>query len=121
MAAVFANLPGFGAARGFEALTGLHLPIALLLAVGIAHAGGRWGEVGGRMDFIRFLGELFIQYVLIALGGGVLCAFMALTFSPDFSRLRNFLSEKNPPALPRPVGASRAGRLCREPAPMDRG
>jgi hypothetical protein len=32
------------------------------------------------MDFIRFSGELFIYYVLIALGGGVLCAFMALTF-----------------------------------------
>lgn len=80
VAAVFANLPAFGAARDFEQLTALHLPIALLLAVGIAYAGGRWGEVGGRMDFIRFTGELFIYYVLIALGGGVLCAFMALTF-----------------------------------------
>jgi hypothetical protein len=48
--------------------------------VGIAYAGGRWREVSGRMDFIRFSGELFIYYVLIALGGGVLCAFMALTF-----------------------------------------
>jgi hypothetical protein len=58
----------------------LHLPIALWLAVGIAYAGGRWGEVGGRMDFIRFSGELFIYYVLIALGGGVLSGFMALIF-----------------------------------------
>ena len=80
VAAIFANLPGFGRAREFEPLTALHLPIALWLAVGIAYAGGRWGEVGGRMDFIRFSGELFIYYVLIALGGGVLCAFMALTF-----------------------------------------
>jgi hypothetical protein len=32
------------------------------------------------MDFIRFSGELFIYYVLIALGGGVLTAFMAMTF-----------------------------------------
>jgi len=48
--------------------------------VGIAYAGGRWSQVSGRMDFIRFSGELFIYYVLIALGGGVLCAFMALTF-----------------------------------------
>lgn len=79
-AVVFANLPAFGSARGFEPLTALHLPIALWLGVGIAHAGGRWSQVSGRMDFIRFSGELFIYFVLIALGGGVLCAFMALTF-----------------------------------------
>ncbi len=79
-AGVFANLSGFGRARDFEQLTALHLPIALWLAVGIAYAGGRWSQVSGRMDFIRFSGELFIYYVLIALGGGVLCAFMGLTF-----------------------------------------
>ena len=32
------------------------------------------------MDFIRFSGELFIYYVLIALGGGVLTAFMLMIF-----------------------------------------
>ena len=32
------------------------------------------------MDFIRFSGELFIYYVLIALGGGVLTAFMVMIF-----------------------------------------
>ena len=80
-AVVFANLPAFGSARGFEPLTALHLPIALWLGVGIAYAGGRWNQVSGRMDFIRFSGELFIYFVLIALGGGVLCAFMALTFT----------------------------------------
>ncbi len=79
-AAVFANLPWFWGSAEFAALTALHLPIALLLGVGVAYAGGRWSEVSGRMDFIRFSGELFIYYVLIALGGGVLCAFMALTF-----------------------------------------
>jgi hypothetical protein len=80
LAAVFANLPAFGRARGFEVLTTLHVPIVLLLAVGVAYAGGRWSQLSGRMDFIRFSGELFIYYVLIALGGGVLTAFMALTF-----------------------------------------
>src|SRR5512146_2235284 len=63
-----------------ETLTALHLPIALWLAVGIAYAGGRWSQVAGRMDFIRFSGELFIYYVLIALGGIVLTAFMAMLF-----------------------------------------
>jgi hypothetical protein len=33
------------------------------------------------MDFVRFSGELFIYYVLIALGGGVLCAFTMLLFN----------------------------------------
>ena len=32
------------------------------------------------MDFIRFFGELFIYYVLIALGGGVLVGFMLVIF-----------------------------------------
>jgi hypothetical protein len=32
------------------------------------------------MDFIRFSGELFIYYVLIALGGGVFMGFMAMLF-----------------------------------------
>ena len=50
----------------------LHLPITLWLAVGVAYVGGRWRGSEKRMDFIRFTGELFIYYVLIALGGGVL-------------------------------------------------
>ena len=61
-------------------LTALHLPIALWLVVGIAYAGGRWSQVEGRMDFVRFSGELFIYYVLIALGGGVLTAFTVVMF-----------------------------------------
>ncbi|HEX5387104.1 MAG TPA: hypothetical protein VFW66_10415, partial [Gemmatimonadales bacterium] len=54
--------------------------IALWLIVGIAYAGGRWSRVEGRMDFIRFSGELFIYYVLIALGGGVFTGFIGLLF-----------------------------------------
>ena len=79
-AAAIANVYPFVPEGYTEALTALHLPIALWLAVGVAYAGGRWSEVEGRMDFIRFSGELFIYYVLIALGGGVLTAFMALIF-----------------------------------------
>jgi hypothetical protein len=79
-AGVFANVYPFAPAGYTETLTALHLPIALWLVVGVAYAGGRWGEVGGRMDFIRFSGELFIYYVLIALGGGVLMASMNIIF-----------------------------------------
>src|SRR5919202_3486760 len=80
VAGVFANVYPFAQGGYTEALTALHLPIALWLVVGIAYVGGRWSQVAGRMDFIRFSGELFIYYVLIALGGGVLMAFMVLIF-----------------------------------------
>jgi hypothetical protein len=79
-AAVFANVYPFAPQGSTEVLTALHLPIALWLVVGIAYAGGRWRQVEGRMDFIRFSGELFIYYVLIALGGGVLTGLMAMLF-----------------------------------------
>jgi hypothetical protein len=80
VAGIFANIYPFAPGGYTEALTALHLPIALWLGVGIAYAGGRWSQVSGRMDFIRFSGELFIYYVLIALGGGVFAGFMALIF-----------------------------------------
>jgi hypothetical protein len=56
------------------------LPIALWLAVGLAYVGGHWFADGGRMNFVRFSGELFIYYVLIALGGGILTAFTFMMF-----------------------------------------
>lgn len=80
-AIVFANVYPYAPGTDTEALTALHLPIALWLLVGIAYAGERWTEVAGRMNFIRFSGELLIYYVLIALGGGVLTGFIALTFA----------------------------------------
>jgi hypothetical protein len=79
-AVVFANVYPFTSGGYTEILTALHLPIALALLVGIAYAGGRWSQVAGRMDFVRFGGELFIYYALIALGGGVLTAFIAMMF-----------------------------------------
>ena len=90
VAGVFANSYRFAPGGSTEALTALHLPIALWLAVGVAYAGGRWGQVGGRMDFIRFSGELFIYYVLIALGGGVLTGFMAMIFRAIGIKLETF-------------------------------
>ena len=79
-AAVVVNTFPFTRGSHTEALSALHLPIALWLVVGIAYVGGRWFEGGGRMDFVRFSGELFIYYVLIALGGGVLTAFTMMMF-----------------------------------------
>ena len=80
-AALFANIYPFSPGGSTEALTALHLPIALWLAVGVAHAGGRWGSSAWRMEFVRFSGELFILYVLIALGGGVLTGVTGMMFA----------------------------------------
>ncbi len=79
-AGIFANVYPFHQGGDTEALLALHLPIALWLIVGIAFSGGRWNQVSTRMEFIRFSGELFIYYVLIALGGAVFSGFMALIF-----------------------------------------
>ena len=79
-AVVLVNVYPFESGGSSEALTALHLPVALWLVVGIAYAGGRWGQSARRMDFIRFSGELFIYFVLIGLGGAVLTAFMVVIF-----------------------------------------
>jgi hypothetical protein len=78
--AVFANAYPFPVRSDTGALTALHLPIALWLVIGFAYVGNRWFANGGRMDFVRFSGELAIYYVLIALGGVVLTAFTMMLF-----------------------------------------
>jgi hypothetical protein len=90
-AAAVVNVYPFAPAGDTLILSALHLPIALWLVVGVAYAGGRWSEVAGRMDFIRFSGELFIYYVLIALGGGVLTAFVAMIFEAIGIDVERFL------------------------------
>jgi hypothetical protein len=79
-AGALANVYPFGPHSFTEVLSVLHLPIALWFAVGTAYTGARWREAAGRMDFIRFSGELFIYYVLIALGGGVFTGFTLMMF-----------------------------------------
>ena len=78
--AVFANAFPFLPGGATEILTALHVPIALWLAVGLAHAGGGWRTAPGRMGFVRFSGEWFIYCVLFALGGGVLAFLTASLF-----------------------------------------
>ncbi|MCC7009683.1 MAG: hypothetical protein IT184_12810 [Acidobacteria bacterium] len=79
-AALFANVYPLAERSDTGQLIVLHLPIALWLVIGVAYVGGRWFAGGGRMDFVRFSGELFIYYVLIALGGGVLTGFTLMMF-----------------------------------------
>lgn len=78
--AALVNLYPFAAGSHTGVLAALHLPIALWLAVGVAYAGGRWRDPARRMNFVRFSGEWFVYYALIALGGGVLTAFTLFVF-----------------------------------------
>jgi hypothetical protein len=65
-----------------EALVALHLPVALWFAVAFPYMGGTTRSHERRMDFVRFTGEWFIYYVLIALGGGLLVALTAAILEP---------------------------------------
>lgn len=76
-----------------EVLAALHLPVAAWLGVGIAYAGGRWHDSSGRMDFVRFSGELVIYYALIALGGAVITGFTAMIFQVIGFDIEPFMEE----------------------------
>jgi hypothetical protein len=80
-AGLFANAYPFAPHADTEVLTVLHLPIACWLLVGVAYVGGGWFASQERMNFVRFTGELFIYYVLIALGGIVLTALTFMMFN----------------------------------------
>ncbi len=75
------NLMPFAPRAHTEVLAAMHLLIALWLAVGVAYAAGRWRDRDQRMNYVRFSGEWFIYYTLIALGGGVLMALTGFIFS----------------------------------------
>jgi hypothetical protein len=79
--ALLINLYPYDADSDTEILVALHLPIVLWFAIAFPYMGGTLAHER-RMDFVRFTGEWFIYYVLIALGGGVLMGLTAGIFQP---------------------------------------
>jgi hypothetical protein len=73
-AAILVNAFPFDLGGDTEALAAIHVPIILWLVGGVAYLGGAWQSDAPRMDFVRFTGEWFIYYTLIAFGGVVLVA-----------------------------------------------
>jgi hypothetical protein len=65
-----------------DMLAALHLPVALWFVVAYPYMDGTLSSHERRMDFVRFTGEWFIYYVLIALGGAVLIGLMAAILEP---------------------------------------
>jgi hypothetical protein len=82
LAALVVNLYPYGADSDTEVLVALHLPVVLWFVVAFPYMGGTVRSHERRMDFVRFTGEWFIYYVLIALGGGVLMALTAAILEP---------------------------------------
>jgi hypothetical protein len=82
LAALVINLYPWDADSATEALVVLHLPVVLWFAVAFPYMGGTIESHERRMDFVRFTGEWFIYYVLIALGGGVLMGLTAGILEP---------------------------------------
>ena len=82
LAALVVNLYPWGADSDTEVLVALHLPVVLWFAVAYPYMGGTVRSHERRMDFVRFTGEWFIYYVLIALGGGVLMGLTAAILEP---------------------------------------
>jgi len=72
----------FGTDSDTEALVILCLPVALWFVVAYPYMGGTVRSHERRMDFVRFTGEWFIYYALIALGGGVLMGLTAAILEP---------------------------------------
>ena len=62
-------------------LTAIHLPVFLLVLTGIGYLGRRWRSLEAWMDWVRYLGEGFIYYVLTALGGGVVVGLLIGIFT----------------------------------------
>jgi hypothetical protein len=79
---IVVNLVPRGGDDTVEALVALHLPVVLWFVVAVSYMGGTIRSHERRMDFVRFTGEWFIYYVLIALGGGVLLGLTALILDP---------------------------------------
>jgi hypothetical protein len=94
VAAVVVNVYPYDPDSATEMLVALHLPVVLWFAVAYPYMGGTLRSHERRMDFVRFTGEWFIYYVLIALGGGVLMGLTAAILEPagvDFERIAEWV------------------------------
>jgi hypothetical protein len=82
LAALVINVYPYDPDSDTEILVALHLPVILWFAIAFPYTGGTLRSHERRMDFVRFTGEWFIYYVLIALCGGVLMGLTAGIFRP---------------------------------------
>jgi len=80
MAALLINIYPSFSPYNTEILSSLHLPLLLWLVVGVAYIGRKWQSSQGRMNFIRFTGEMVVYGVLVSAGVVVLGMFTMALF-----------------------------------------
>ncbi len=76
-----------------EILSSLHLPLLLWLIVGVAYTGREWQSSQGRMNFIRFTGEMVVYGVLVWAGVLVLGMFTMAIFGAIQVDAEKFLED----------------------------
>ena len=82
LAGAIVNLYPFTEGSSTELLVAVHLVVVLWFVVAYPYMSGDLRSHDRRMDFVRFTGEWFIYYVLIALGGFVLLALSIFILEP---------------------------------------
>ncbi len=91
-AALIVNLYPDRSPHDTARLMGIHLPIALVLFSGVLYGGPGWRRTGVRLDFVRFVGEVFIYAVLLGLGGVALVGVSIALFGLIDVNLEHFVA-----------------------------
>jgi hypothetical protein len=71
----------------------IHLPLLMWFIFGFVATGYDFRNLGKRIDFIRFNGDMAIFYALIAIAGGILTAITIGLFESIGLRIEKFYSE----------------------------
>jgi hypothetical protein len=71
----------------------IHLPLLMWFIFGFVFTGYDFRNLGKRIDFIRFNGDMAIFYALIAIAGGILTAITIGLFESIGLRIEKFYSE----------------------------
>jgi hypothetical protein len=82
IAAFVINLYPFAESGPTELLVATHLPVVLWFVVAYPYMSTAVQSQERRMDFVRFTGEWFIYFALLALGGAVLMGITAAILEP---------------------------------------
>jgi len=82
VSALLVNLYPFVEDGSTTFLVAAHLPAVLWFAVAYPYMSGTLRSHERRMDFVRFTGEWFIYFALLALGGGVLMGITVAILTP---------------------------------------
>lgn len=88
VAVLYLNLLPDRSASDTILLASLHMPLFFWSLLGVSFLAGRWQDYAGRMDYIRYNGELVIYTTIILIGGmvltGITLALFELIDADDF-------------------------------------